>query len=115
KATVLGDLSKALSLSGLRIGWIVERDRARMNAYLNARQYFTITNSPLTESLATIAIRNRSAIWQSTFEVASANLELLNQFFAESAGILSWGRPGGGRAGGPWVSSGARSRGFWGG
>jgi aspartate/methionine/tyrosine aminotransferase len=111
-ATVLGDLSKALSLSGLRIGWIVERDRARMNAYLNARQYFTITNSPLTESLATIAIRNRSAIWQSTFEVASANLELLNQFLAESGGILSWVRPDGGMTAFPWLNSGAHSRGF---
>jgi aspartate/methionine/tyrosine aminotransferase len=111
-ATVLGDLSKALSLSGLRIGWIVERDRARMNAYLNARQYFTITNSPLTESLATIAIRNRSAIWQSTFEVASANLELLNQFLAESAGILSWVRPEGGMTAFPWLNSGTHSRSF---
>jgi aspartate/methionine/tyrosine aminotransferase len=95
KATVLGDLSKALSLSGLRTGWIVERDHERMNAYLNARQYFTISNSPLTESLATIAVRNRSAIWQRAYQVASANLELLDEFFAASAASLSWVRPGG--------------------
>jgi aspartate/methionine/tyrosine aminotransferase len=112
KATVLGDLSKALSLSGLRIGWIVERDHERMEAYLNARQYFTITNSPLTESLATIAIRNRSAIWQRTFEVASANLELLDQFFAASASILSWVRPGGGMTAFPSLNSGVNSRSF---
>jgi aspartate/methionine/tyrosine aminotransferase len=112
KATVLGDLSKALSLSGLRIGWIVERDHERMEAYLNARQYFTITNSPLTESLATTAIRNRGAILQRTFEVANANLELLTQFFAESAGILSWVRPGGGMTAFPWLNSGAHSRSF---
>ena len=111
-ATVLGDLSKALSLSGLRIGWIVERDRERMAAYVNARQYFTITNSPLTESLATIAVRNRSAIWQRTFEVASANLKLLDQFFAESAAVLSWVRPAGGMTAFPWVNSGVNSRSF---
>jgi aspartate/methionine/tyrosine aminotransferase len=112
KATVLGDLSKALSLSGLRTGWIVEREHERMEAYLNARQYFTITNSPLTESLATIAVRNRSAIWRRTFEVASANLELLDQFFAESAATLSWVRPAGGMTAFPWLNSGANSRGF---
>ena len=112
KATVLGDLSKALSLSGLRIGWIVERDHERMEAYLNARQYFTITNSPLTESLATIAIRNRNAIWQRTFEVASANLELLDQFFAESEAILSWVRPDGGMTAFPSLNSGVNSRSF---
>ena len=112
RATVLGDLSKALSLSGLRIGWIVERDHERMEAYLNARQFFTITNSPLTESLATIAIRNRSAIWQRTSEVASSNLELLDQFFAESAAILSWVRPDGGMTAFPWLNSGANAREF---
>jgi aspartate/methionine/tyrosine aminotransferase len=29
RATVLGDLSKAFSLSGLGLGWIVERDSER--------------------------------------------------------------------------------------
>jgi aspartate/methionine/tyrosine aminotransferase len=112
KATVLGDLSKALSLSGLRTGWIVERDRARMNAYLNTRQYFTITNSPLTESLATIAVRNRSAIWQRVFQLASANLDLLDEFIAASSAILSWVRPGGGMTAFPWLNSGVNSRRF---
>ena len=112
KATVLGDLSKALSLSGLRIGWIVERDHARMTAYVNARQYFTITNSPLIESLATIAVRNRSAILQRVFQVASANLDLLDEFMAASSTILSWVRPGGGMTAFPWLNSGAHSRRF---
>jgi aspartate/methionine/tyrosine aminotransferase len=112
KATVLGDLSKALSLSGLRTGWIVERDHERMKAYLNARRYFTISNSPLTESLATIAVRNRSVIWQRALQVANANLELLAEFFAASAGILSWVRPGGGMTAFPTLNSGANSWSF---
>ena len=112
KATVLGDLSKALSLSGLRTGWIVERDHARMNAYLNARQYFTITNSPLTESLATIAVRNRSVIWQRVSQIASANLDLLDEFMAASAAVLSWVRPRGGMTAFPWLNSGVNSRRF---
>ena len=112
KATVLGDLSKALSLSGLRIGWIVERDQERRNAYLNARQYFTITNSPLTESLATIAVRNRSAIWQRVSQIASANLDLLDEFMTASAAVLGWVRPGGGMTAFPWLNSGVNSRRF---
>src|SRR5262249_53869015 len=50
-ATVVGDLSKALSLSGLRIGWIVEHDAARRANYEKLRSYFTVTNSPLCERL----------------------------------------------------------------
>ena len=112
KSTVLGDLSKALSLSGLRIGWIIERDQERRNAYRNARQYFTITNSPLTESLATIAVRNRSAIWQRVSQIASANLDLLDDFMTASAAVLGWVRPGGGMTAFPWLNSGVNSRRF---
>ena len=37
-ATVIGDLSKAFSLSGLRLGWIVERNEERRARYINARR-----------------------------------------------------------------------------
>ena len=36
-ATVVGDFSKALCLSGLRVGWMIERDTARLTAYEHAR------------------------------------------------------------------------------
>ncbi|MCM3870338.1 MAG: pyridoxal phosphate-dependent aminotransferase, partial [Pyrinomonadaceae bacterium] len=49
KAIVLGSFSKALSLSGLRVGWIIDRDPERVQNYANARSYFTISNSPLSE------------------------------------------------------------------
>jgi aspartate/methionine/tyrosine aminotransferase len=55
-ATVLGDFSKALCLSGLRVGWMVERDAARRRRYLNARSYFTVSNTTLGERLATLAL-----------------------------------------------------------
>ncbi len=109
-ATVLGDLSKALSLSGLRTGWIVEREPRRMAEYLNARQYFTISNAPLTEALAAAAIRQRRVIWGRAAQVAGANLQLLDQFFAESAEVLSWVRPRGGMTAFPWFNSGADAR-----
>ena len=56
-AIVLGSFSKALSLSGLRVGWIIDRDAARQRQYADARGYFTISNSPLTEHLAAVARR----------------------------------------------------------
>src|SRR6184192_411484 len=56
-ATVLGDFSKALCLTGLRVGWIVERNRERLEKYREARTYFTVSNSPITEWLAVLAIQ----------------------------------------------------------
>ena len=42
-ATTVGDLSKALCLSGLRIGWIIDHDAARLAQYEDARSYLTIS------------------------------------------------------------------------
>src|ERR1700693_1496940 len=54
RATVVGDFSKALSLPGLRLGWIIERDRNRRHEYLNAREYVTVSNTPMGEFLGEI-------------------------------------------------------------
>jgi aspartate/methionine/tyrosine aminotransferase len=111
-ATVLGSFSKVFSLSGLRVGWIVDRDRARQRQYADARGYFTISNSPLTEQLAVIALRHHDMILTRTRRVVSANLQLLDQFFAEWEGELSWVRPGGGLICFPWLKRGDDARAF---
>lgn len=111
-ATVLGSFSKSLSLSGLRLGWIVERDEARMHGYTDARSYFTISNTPLAEELAVVALRHRETIFARAQQVASTNLALLDQFFAEHAGRLSWVRPRGGMTAFPWLTDGADAREF---
>jgi aspartate/methionine/tyrosine aminotransferase len=111
-ATVTGSFSKSLSLSGLRLGWVVERDEARMHAYAEARSYFTISNAPLGEGLALAALRNRETILGRTRRVASANLALLDQFFAEHADHLRWVRPRGGMIAFPWLADGGDSRTF---
>ncbi len=112
RATVVGDLSKAFALSGLRIGWIVEPDKRRRDFYLTAREYLTVSNSPITEFLGEIAVRHRQAILERTREVAQTNLKLLEQVLEEHAGVVGWVRPRGGMTAFPWLVSGADSRSF---
>jgi aspartate/methionine/tyrosine aminotransferase len=52
QATVISDFSKALCLSGLRIGWIIDHDPQRRERCRNARNYFTITGNVFGERLA---------------------------------------------------------------
>ena len=111
-AIVLGSFSKSLSLSGLRLGWIIDRDRARQQQYADARGYFTISNSPLTEQLALVALRQRQTILERTSRVVTANLQLLDQFFAEWKDELGWVRPGGGMICFPWLKRGGDARTF---
>lgn len=110
KATIVGDLSKAFSLAGLRLGWIVEHDAERRAQYLNARQYFTISNTIIGEHVAEIAVRHRDTIWGRTRDVASANLSHVDALLARCAAAVDWVRPKGGMTGFPRLVSGADTR-----
>ena len=111
--TVLGDFSKALCLSGLRLGWIVERDAARRERYENVRGYLTVSSSsPLGEALGVIGMHNRDRIVERAHRVASANLRAMEPFFAEHAEWIGWIPPRGGLTAWPWLRSGESSRPF---
>jgi aspartate/methionine/tyrosine aminotransferase len=111
--TVLGDFSKALCLSGLRLGWIVERDAPRRVRYENARGYLTVSSSsPLGEALGVIGVHNRDRILERTQRVASANLRAMEPFFAEHTERFGWIPPRGGLTAWPWLRSGESSRPF---
>jgi aspartate/methionine/tyrosine aminotransferase len=80
---VLGDFAKALSIPGLRIGWLIDRDAQRREALLDLRSYFTISGSPLTEAVGAHALAHAPVILQRLRDVARANLELLTRFMEE--------------------------------
>jgi aspartate/methionine/tyrosine aminotransferase len=111
-ATVLGDFSKALCLSGLRVGWMIERDSLRRQQYSDARSYFTVSNNVIGERLATIAARNPRAIYNRAQQIAQANLVQLDQLFGSHADTLGWVRPRGGMTAFPWLVDGSDARDF---
>ncbi len=111
-ATVISDFSKALCLSGLRIGWMIEHDPVRRERYFTARNYFTVTNNVLGERLGALALQHRDAIYSRAQTVASRNLALLDGVMAEHAGIVRWIRPSGGMTAFPWLAGGADTRDF---
>jgi aspartate/methionine/tyrosine aminotransferase len=111
-ATVFNDLSKALSLPGLRTGWMIEHDPARQKQYWNARAYLSISSSTTGEILTEIAIRNRATILKKTQEAATRNLALLDGFMDEHRDVLGWVRPPGGMTAFPWLVSGENARPF---
>lgn len=111
-ATVISDFSKAFPLAGTRTGWIVERDRRRLDAYKNARQYFSVSNGSASEILAEIAVRARQTIWRKSQEIASRNLETLDAFMKQRSDTFGWIRPRGGMTAFPWLVSGEDARPF---
>jgi aspartate/methionine/tyrosine aminotransferase len=109
-ATVLGDFSKAMCLSGLRLGWIVERDPDRRAGYEQARSYLTVSSGSLSEALGLIAVAHREVIYERARAVTGRNLAVLDSFFSEHGEQLAWVRPRGGMTAFPWLRSGQSSR-----
>ena len=108
----IGDMSKALSLAGLRLGWLVERDPKRREQMIDARGYFTISSSPLLERLAVHALSNREVLLGRLHAVASENLATLSDFMERMSDVLAWAKPEGGTVCFPWFQDGRDSRPF---
>ncbi|HLA72001.1 MAG TPA: pyridoxal phosphate-dependent aminotransferase [Steroidobacteraceae bacterium] len=107
---VLGDFAKALSLPGLRVGWLIDRDARRREALLDLRSYFSISCSPLTEAIGAHALANAPEILDRLRGVASGNLALLTQFMDQHRDKLAWAPPAGGTTCFPWLRDGRDSR-----
>jgi aspartate/methionine/tyrosine aminotransferase len=109
---VIGDMSKAFSLPGLRIGWIIDSDADRRARIIRARSYISLCSSPIAEVLALHAMRNRSTVLERVNAVASTNLEALRGFMAEVFDVLDWVPPEAGTVVFPWFRDGRDSRPF---
>lgn len=107
---VVGDLSKALSLPGLRIGWVIDRDARRRERLIDLRSYFTISGSPLTEAVAVHALANRDEILARLRTVAATNLAALREFMGAHEDIFDWVAPTGGTTVFPWLRDGSNAR-----
>lgn len=109
---VLGDMSKALCLPGLRTGWLIDRNSERRERIIDARSYFTISGSPLLEAIAAHALRNRDHILARLQAVSRANLGHLNDFMTRTSETLDWVPPSGGTVAFPWFKDGRNARPF---
>ena len=107
---VIGDFAKAMSLPGLRLGWLIDRDAKRREALLDLRSYFTISCSPLAEAIGAHAMANADAILARLRDTANANLALLSAFMQRQAESLAWAAPGGGTTCFPWLRDGRDAR-----
>jgi aspartate/methionine/tyrosine aminotransferase len=107
---VLGDFAKALSIPGLRIGWLIDPDAERRAALLDLRSYFTISGSPLTEAVGAHVLASAGEIHARLQAVSRANLSLLTKFMHEHREALGWTPPAGGTTCFPWLRDGRDSR-----
>jgi aspartate/methionine/tyrosine aminotransferase len=107
---VLGDFAKAMSLPGLRVGWLVDRNPERRAALLDMRSYFSISCAPLSEAIGAHAIANADAVLGRLDGVARTNLALLTAFMREHRDVLAFPAPAGGTTCFPYLRDGRDAR-----
>ena len=99
---VVGDMSKCLSLPGLRVGWIIDADPGRRARLIEARDHFSISGSPLMEAFAALALQEHPRILDRLAVGARANLASLERFVHSCSASLQWVKPAGGTLAFPW-------------
>lgn len=91
-----GSMSKAFSLAGLRLGWIVSKNKQFLEGFWEKRDYNTISVSILDDSMATLALQNADTILARNHRLCQTNLDVIELFVKASNGGVLWVRPRGG-------------------
>ncbi|HVY63000.1 MAG TPA: pyridoxal phosphate-dependent aminotransferase, partial [Planctomycetota bacterium] len=100
RAISVSSLSKAFGLPGIRIGWIVCRDRALMETFLAAKEQIQICNSVVDEELAARALAERGPRLERIRAHVHGNFHATRAFLAYEK-RLEWVEPEGGVVGFP--------------
>ncbi|THX77029.1 putative aminotransferase [Aureobasidium pullulans] len=95
KCYATGSMSKAFSLAGIRLGWIVSADTSIIDACASTRDYTTISVSQVDDQIATFALSlpTRENLMQRNIQLARENLALVNAFVEKFSWACQWTRP----------------------
>lgn len=96
KAISLSGTAKSYGLAGLRVGWIATHDKDVYQKLCTQKDYTTICNSIVTETLATIALKHREVLWKKNREIVLQNIEIFKSFISKYSELLDWHPPQGG-------------------
>lgn len=85
-AVSIGSMSKAFSAAGIRVGWIITKNRKILRDASARRDYNTISVSKIDDQVAQYILRNRDAILKRNYKLCLHNLKFLSNFMEGSSG-----------------------------
>lgn len=92
RTVIVGSMSKAYGLPGLRVGWIVA-DEELIEQCWEFRDYTSICTPPLSEKLATLALQNHEAVLGRNRQIALRNFAMVTQWLESLDGLITWCKP----------------------
>lgn len=109
KAVSLFGMSKTFGMAGVRIGWLVVKDKQKYLEMATFKDYTTICSSAPSEILSVIALRAKGTIINHHLTRIKRNLSLLDDFFKQQGDLFEWVRPRAGTIGFPRIKKDASS------
>jgi aspartate/methionine/tyrosine aminotransferase len=85
--------SKSFGLPGLRIGWLITKDRKLMETFQILKDYTTICSSAPSEILGIMALKNRKRIVAKNQQIIRENLTISKSFFGKHDHLFEWIEP----------------------
>jgi aspartate/methionine/tyrosine aminotransferase len=96
RVLVISSLSKALGAPGLRIGWLVCRDRSLMDELLRAKMNMVISCSVVDEALALEVLRRKQRILDERRAMLHEAVNRVARWVEAHGAQVEWVRPDGG-------------------
>ncbi len=103
RAISLNTVSKAYGLPGLRIGWVVCRDRSLLGQMREIKLYTTICSSAPSELLVALALRHSEQVIAAGRSRIAENLPIVEDLIDRRSETFRWVRPQAGPIGFPTV------------
>ncbi len=91
----VGSMSKSFGLPGIRIGWMICRNKQLMETFLAAKEQILITNSVVDEEIAFRYLLKKETFFEPVRKTILSNFEILNHFMQDQK-MLEWVEPKGG-------------------
>lgn len=93
RAIVLGGLSKAHGLPGLRAGWLTSRDHSALEKLHDLKLYTSICAASPVDVLSTLALSHQELLLERNRRLVEANVLEAERFFERWSDRFVWRRP----------------------
>ncbi|GLX79251.1 aminotransferase [Thalassotalea insulae] len=93
KAVVVSVMSKSFGLAGIRLGWVLSRNKELLNRLLALKSYSSICCSLLDETVATMVLSKADKIIASNNQIVKNNIVLFEQLVSQLPEKLAWCPP----------------------
>ena len=95
KVISISSMSKSYGLPGIRIGWIICKNKQLMETFLAAKEQICITNSVVDEEIAFQYLQKKEIFFEPVRATILKNFNILKNFM-ENQHVLEWIEPQGG-------------------